>query len=167
MTRNEALKAFYDTPWGAWARDQPGVFYTAETLHFIGLSLLLGALLLADLRLLGLWKNLKPAHVIHFVRFAAVGFVINLVTGVVMFCADPYNYWNNWMFQLKVILILAAGANLIFFQFVLHRRIAGLYEGADADALTKTSAALSLLLWTLIIIAGRLLPSYEGAGGWF
>src|SRR5262245_47771663 len=109
MTRNEALKIFYDMPWGAWARDQPGVFYAAETLHFIGLSLLLGALLLADLRLLGLWKNLKPAHVIHFVRFAAIGFVINLITGVVMFCADPYNYWNNWMFQLKVILILAAG----------------------------------------------------------
>jgi hypothetical protein len=166
MTRNDMLRLFYDMPWGAWARDQPGVFYVSETLHFIGLSLLLGALLLVDLRLLGFWRSLRIADTLLFVRFAGIGFALNIATGIVMFCADPFNYWNNWMFQFKVVLILLAGANLVLFQLMLHRRAAALDPGADADLTVKASAALSLALWTLIIIAGRLLPSYEGAGGW-
>ena len=44
-----------------------------------------------------------------FVLFAGLGFALNIVSGFVMFCADPFNYWNNWMFQLKIALILLAG----------------------------------------------------------
>lgn len=167
MTVNDALKIFYDMPWGAWARDTPGVFYAAESLHFVGLCFLLGALLLVDLRLLGLWRSLPIAGAFVYIRFAILGFAINLVTGFVMFCADPYNYWTNSAFHIKMILILMAGANLAWFALVEEKRALALPDGANTGLSTKISAALSLTLWIAIIIAGRLLPSFEGDGGLF
>jgi hypothetical protein len=167
MTISEALKIFYDTPWGAWARDTPGVFYAAESLHFVGLCFLLGALLLVDLRLIGLWRSLPIAGTFAYVRLALVGFAINLVTGFLMFCADPYNYWTNSVFHIKLILILLAGGNLAWFILVERKRALALPDGADAGLSTKVSAVLSLALWVAIIVAGRLLPSFEGDGGLF
>lgn len=167
MTVNQALRIFYDMPWGSWARDQPGVFYTAESLHFVGLCLLLGPLLLVDLRLLGLWRSLPIAGAFAYIKLAISGFLINVVTGFVMFCADPFNYWTDSAFHIKLILLVMAGANLVWFTVVEQKRALALPDGADAGASTKVSAALSLTLWIAIIIAGRLLPSFEGDGGLF
>jgi hypothetical protein len=167
MTVNEALKIFYDMPWGAWARDTPGVFYACESLHFVGLSFLLGALLLVDLRLIGLWRSLPIAGVFAWIKLALVGFLINVMTGFVMFCADPYNYWTTSMFHIKLILLALAGLNLVWFMAAERKRALALPDGADATVSTKISAVLSLTLWIAIIIAGRLLPSFEGDGGLF
>ena len=167
MTVNEALKIFYDMPWGSWARDQPGVFYTCESLHFVGLCLLLGPLLLVDLRLLGLWRSLPVAGAFAYIKLAIAGFLINVATGFVMFCADPFNYWTDSAFHIKLILLVLAGANLAWFTVVEQKRALALPDGADARMTTKISAALSLTLWIAIIIAGRLLPSFEGDGGLF
>jgi len=167
MNGNPALEFFNDLPWGALARNQQGVFYVCEALHFVGLSLLLGALLVVDLRLMGLWRSIRLADAFVWMRWALVGFAINAVTGFVMFCADPYNYWTNSAFHIKMILIVLAGANLLWFLMIERRRVLALPEGADTSATTKVSAALSLLLWVAIIIMGRLLPSFEGDGGLF
>lgn len=167
MNGNPALQFFYDLPWGALARDIEGVFYASETLHFVGLCLLLGALLLVDMRLLGLWRGGRAADTFPFMRWAVIGFGINVVTGFVMFCADPYNYWTNSAFHIKLILIVLAGLNLIWFVTVERRRVLALTDGAETGLGTKISAALSLVLWLAIIIAGRLLPSFEGDGGLF
>jgi hypothetical protein len=167
MNENPALQFFYDLPWGALARDIEGIFYLSETLHFVGLCLLLGALLLVDMRLLGLWQGGRPADTFPFMRWAVVGFGINAVTGFVMFCADPYNYWTNSAFHMKLILIVLAGLNLLWFVTVERRRVLALPNGAATGLGTKVSAALSLVLWFAIIIAGRMLPSFEGDRGLF
>jgi hypothetical protein len=167
MNGNPVLQFFHDLPWGALARDVEGVFYVSETLHFVGLCLLLGALLLVDLRLIGLWRGMRPADTFPFMRWAVIGFGINAITGFVMFCADPYNYWTNSAFHIKLILIVLAGLNLVWFVAVERRRVMALPDSAETGLGTKISAALSLLLWLAIIIAGRLLPSFEGDGGLF
>ena len=167
MNGNPALQFFYDLPWGALARDVEGVFYLSETLHFVGLCLLLGALLLVDLRLIGLWRGMRPANTFPFMRWAVVGFGINAITGFVMFCADPYNYWTNSAFHIKLILIALAGFNLAWFVVVERRRVLAVPDGAETGIPTKISAALSLILWFAIMSAGRLLPSFEGDGGLF
>ncbi|HAU27661.1 MAG TPA: hypothetical protein DCW49_09800, partial [Alteromonas australica] len=57
------------------------VFPTLEMLHFLGLSLLFGALLIVDLRLVGIAKQLPLEKVEAFLRFALIGFAINLISG--------------------------------------------------------------------------------------
>jgi hypothetical protein len=140
------------------------VFYLSETLHFVGLCLLLGALLLVDLRLLGLWRSGRSADTFPFMRWAVIGFGINAITGFVMFGADPYNYRTNSAFHIKLILIALAGLKLVWFAAFERRRVLALADGAEAELGTKISAALSLAQWFAIVIAGRLLPSFEGDG---
>ena len=68
---------------------------------------------------------------------------------------------------IKLTLIALAGMNLVWFVAVERRRVLALPDGAETGLGTKTSAALSLLLWFAIIIVGRLLPSFEGDAGLF
>jgi hypothetical protein len=129
------------------------VFYLSETLHFVGLCLLLGALLLVDLRLLGPWRSGRSADTFPFMRWAVIGFGINAITGFVMFGADPYNYRTNSAFHIKLILIALAGLKLVWFAAFERRRVLALADGAEAELGTKISAALSLAQWFAIIIA--------------
>jgi hypothetical protein len=99
-------------------------------------------------------------------RWAAIGFGINAVTGFVMFCADTYTCWTN-SFHVKLLLIGLAGPNLAWFIVVERRRVLALADGAGTGVGTRISAAVSLILWFAIIITGRLLPSFEGDGGLF
>src|SRR4026207_2436363 len=73
-----------------------------ETLHFIGLALLIGNVGLLDLRLLGFAKGLPFVALNRFVRWAVVGFVINFVTGVTFFVGNPFQYINNLAFGYKL-----------------------------------------------------------------
>lgn len=140
-------------------------FPLCETFHFIGLCLLLGALLVVDLRLLGLMKEVSPKLVLRYVPIAIVGFVINLLTGVCFFAFNPVGYGGNWMFWVKMGLIALAGVNALYFTLVEERRVVATPEGAPFDLQTRTIAVLSLVLWMAVIVAGRLLPVTQGFQG--
>lgn len=144
---------------GNAGRDVFWVFPTAEIFHFFGLCLLMGSMIFVDLRLLGFAKErISIANVLAFVPAAMVGIAINVVTGIVFLCTYPENYWPAPAFQLKLLAIAIGIANALWFTFKEEPRIAALPEGASVDARTKTFAAISLFIWTIVIILGRLLP---------
>jgi uncharacterized membrane protein len=140
-------------------------FPLSETFHFIGLCALMGALLVVDLRLLGLMSDVPPKLVLQFLPIAIGGFLINLITGVCFFAANPEGYSTNWMFWLKMGLVGLAGVNALYFTVVEEKRVLATPDGAQFDLQTRTTAALSLILWTGVIVAGRLLPVTQGAVG--
>jgi hypothetical protein len=103
-----------------------------------------------------------------FLPFVIVGFLINLATGIEFFFADPFMYWPNPAFKLKLFLIFVAGINALVATIVLHRHAT--HAGPDDDnfgALTKATAGLSLSLWLVVILLGRLLPAFEGSTEFF
>ena len=63
-----------------------------EILHFVGLSLLMGAAFFIDLRLLGVIRGISVAATLEFAPWAMVGFAINLVTGLLFIWIDPSLY---------------------------------------------------------------------------
>ncbi|WP_047170423.1 DUF6644 family protein [Novosphingobium sp. Rr 2-17] len=140
-------------------------FSVCETIHFFGLCLLLGAILVIDLRLLGLMKRTPVDAVMKFVPIAFVGFALNLLTGICFLAYNPAGYATNWMFWLKMSLVLLAGLNMLFFSFVEHPRILKTPAGGSFGTVTRICAVLSLTLWIAVIIAGRLLPVTQGAAG--
>ena len=71
--------------------------------------MLVGGILIVDLRLLGYIRPIPVRAALAFLPFVIVGFVINLLTGIVFFSADPMMYWPNPAFKLKMFLILLAG----------------------------------------------------------
>jgi hypothetical protein len=130
-------------------------FPICEAIHFVGLCLLIGSVAVIDLRLLGFAPSL-PARVIHqLLPWAWIGFSINLTTGILFYFTNPAFYYPNVAFRVKLILILLAGANALWFQLTVNRDLANWPEGTEAPSQVKAMAGISLVLWVGVICFGR------------
>lgn len=131
-----------------WTRESPSIwaYSTILTLHTFGLAVVVGANAVVDLRLLGMAPRipiqaLRPLFPIMWWAFA-----LNFVTGVLLFMADATTKAGQRMFYIKLAMIVLA--------LVVTRRV---WKRLDRDTDLRGLAAVSLLLWTAAIIAGRLL----------
>ena len=130
-----------------------------ETLHFIGMALLIGVVGLLDARMLGMFKRLPIGPLERLVPWGVAGFVINAVTGFLFFAGAPGQYIHNSVFWYKMLFIAIAGVNVgIFYLTGLSRRVDRLGPGEDAPLAAKAIAASSLFLWFGVIFWGRMLP---------
>lgn len=158
---DSGIHAFMNTQWG-W----PAV----ESLHFIGLSLLLGTVGLFDLRLLGLARSI-PVRALHaLVPWGVAGFLLNVCTGLLFFVSDPGQYLYNPAFQLKMLAMLVAGINLGLFYLFLARRVRGDSPPAasqpDIPPAARMVALVSLGCWLAVISFGRLITFYRPPEHW-
>src|SRR5215831_20671799 len=140
MTEADILHWIRDTSLGVAVRQSRWMFATGETLHFLGLSLLVGGILIVDLRLLGFLRHISMRSALSFLPFAIIGFVINLLTGILFFTADPMMYWPNPAFRLKMFLILLAGINALIFTLFKHRQALALGDDDQATTFMKVVA---------------------------
>jgi hypothetical protein len=163
MSQTAILEAFKHSWYGQLMTAVPWLFSAFETIHFVGLSLLIGALLFVDLRMLGFFKAVEIRTVLKLVPVAIFGFALNVITGLGFFCNDPAGYWTNPMFKLKLVFIALAGLNAGWFTVVEQRKLLAMAdgEGEYLHPSVRLTAALSLFLWFLVILAGRLLPTFQ------
>lgn len=146
------------TALGLAMRQSTWLYPAVETVHLIGLAILVGSIAVLDLRLLGFSRSLPVRRLAaHVLPWSIGGFALILPSGLMMFVAHANDLISNPVFALKVCLILAAGTNAAVFH-------AGIFRGAaawDVDAMpppaARASAALSLALWLTVIACGRLL----------
>ena len=129
-----------------------------EIIHFIGLSLLLGALIIIDLRMMGFFRNIDIRATHSMLPWVFAGFAMNLVTGVLFFFGDPYRYAGHTGFQIKMGLIVLAGLNALWYYWKLHPVIHSWQADGDTPPLAKTIALISLVTWTGVLLLGRLIP---------
>jgi len=129
----------------------------AETVHFLGLSLLIGAIGMFDLRLLGMAKRVPIAALHRLVRWGILGFVINVITGAMFLVTEPYEYIYNPSFHFKMLFMALAGFNILVFYLIVFRKVAALGSGADAPRLAKVIGGASLFLWIGVMVWRRLL----------
>lgn len=133
----------------------------AESLHFIGLSLLLGTVGVLDLRLLGLAPRIPPAALHRLVPFGLAGFGLNLVTGLLFLMTEPDQYIYNPSFLFKMLFVAGAGANALVFYLTLGPRALAADAPPTAIRRARLVGAVSLGLWMAVIVAGRLLTFYR------
>lgn len=136
----------------------PWVWPAAETLHFVGLSLLVGVAGLFDLRLIGFFKNLPIGPLHKMMRWAIAGFTINLITGVLFFAGDPFQYIDNIAFHYKLLFVVLAGANAMLFEFLVSKQTLAVPAGQHAPTLARCIGAASLFSWLSVLYWGRMLP---------
>lgn len=146
-----------------WILSSAWAWPSLEILHFAGLSLLLGSMLVVDLRLAGYLRSLSLSRAHALLPWAVLGFAINLVSGTLFFIGDPGRYAINIGFQLKMLLVLIAGLNAIVYLLALKPRLGAIDEHADTPASAKLVAWVSLLAWVGVLLLGRLIP-YIGTG---
>jgi hypothetical protein len=153
------VDALTATALSGFVNDHSWVWPACETLHFVGLALLVGNVGLLDLRLLGVEKGIAFAPLNRFIRWAVAGFLLNLATGIVFFVGNPMQYVYNVAFGWKLVFIALAGVNvLVFYATGLARTVNALGPGDDAPLLAKIIAAASLCLWFGVMYMGRMLP---------
>jgi hypothetical protein len=129
-----------------------------EMLHFVGLALLLGVVGLLDLRLLGFMRRLPVAAVHSMLRWGILGFLINLVTGVLFFVGAPDQYISNPVWWYKVAFLAVAGINALYFETTQAVRAMAIGAGEDTSPRLKLIGGVSLLSWFLVLYWGRMLP---------
>jgi uncharacterized membrane protein len=128
-----------------------------ETIHFVGLSLLFGVVLLVDLRMLGFMKSIPFSTLHRLLPWGILGFGVNVVTGILFFIgAPPTFYVDNPTFIWKLVLILVAGANALYFTVFDQPWALGSDDTPPMAA--KVAAASGIVLWTGVIYCGQMLP---------
>jgi hypothetical protein len=142
-----------------------------ETIHFVGMALLIGSIGILDLRVLGFGKGLPIAKLEALVPVAIGAFAANATTGILFIIANPAGganaYLLNLAFQIKIVLILLAGINAIAFYFTgIAGKMVALGPVDEAPANAKLIAGASIGLWIFVIIFGRLVM-YNDTLLWF
>jgi hypothetical protein len=126
-----------------------------ETGHYIGLSLLVGGIMLIDLRVLGVARSLPLRSMIGLLPWVWIGFAINLATGSLLFIYGATNFGTNLAFGLKMTFMVLAGLNALAFQVATTR---ARYDWVGADRpppAVKVFATLSFALWLCVVTTGR------------
>ena len=129
-----------------------------EIVHIAGFSVLVGSVVLFDLRVLGCARALPVAELgRHLLRWALMSALLVVPAGLLLFIAHPVELANNPAFLLKLGLIAAAGVNALLFHLLPYRTVASWDRERPAPAAARFGAALSILLWLGVISCGRLL----------
>jgi hypothetical protein len=139
------------------------VLPVCESLHFIGMAMLVGIVGVFDLRLLGMAKRLPVAPLQRLMPWALLGFVLSLGSGLVFITANPRQYLAplSLSFVAKMFFILLACLNvLLFYATGLKRAVDGVDAGQDAPLGAKVSAGVSLFLWVGVMYWGRVLQFF-------
>jgi hypothetical protein len=141
---------------------EPWVWPLCETLHYLGLSLMLGTIGLFDLRVLGMAKSIAPAAMHRLIPWGVAGFIVNVLTGTVFFFGHPDQYFYNNAFRLKGLLMTVAVINIaILYGSRLFDRLEALPAGVAAPFRLKLIAGTSLVVWIGVLVCGRLLTFFR------
>lgn len=131
------------------------MYPTFESLHYVGLALLVGSIMLIDLRLLGFARSLPLRTMVTLLPWVWAGFIINVITGTLMFVYGATSFWPNPAFRIKLVLMALAGVNALLFTLAAGRSGEDWVSSGQTPATVKTIATLSMIFWLGVMTAGR------------
>ena len=141
---------------GAWMRSSDWAYPLANLVHLAGLILLIGNLLLLDLRLLGAGRQFPlPALSSVLTPLAALGLTLLLASGVLLFAADASPLIANALMQAKLVLIGLGIVNALLFRHLHDARLAD--WDRDPPLAGRAQALFSIACWLVTATLGRLI----------
>ena len=158
-------------PWETWVRgtelsvfvlrNEQWLWPALEMVHYFGLSLLFGTVILFDLRVLGAFKAIPPGALHRLVPWGIAGYLTNLLTGAAFFSGHPDQYAYNSAFHWKLVFMTLAAVNVVAFYGAAYRGLKDLPAHADAPRRAKALTAVSILCWSGVLVCGRLLTFFR------
>jgi hypothetical protein len=127
---------------------------TVLTLHTAGMAVLVGASWVLDLRLLGINRNVPLSAYRWVFRAVAIGLIVNLITGVLLFMKNATTWGTALPFLAKMAFVVASAATILPIRTYVLNSGAGPSKISDRARLL---AIASIVAWTAAVTAGRLL----------
>jgi hypothetical protein len=145
--------ALCESTWpGSWFKHSQWMFAIDETFHIMALGMLIGTLVIVDLRLLGLGMRRQSVAQVagYFAPWTLAGVALMILTGVPLFMSEAIKLGKSSPFLFKMIFLFCA----VTLHFTLHRKAIASCTG-QASALGRLAACLSLTCWLAVALAGR------------
>jgi hypothetical protein len=142
---------------GIWMVDSIWAYPIVLSIHAVGMSIVVGTIIIIDLRILGLANSIPLKSFEKLFAVAWLGVALNFLSGVALFATEPAKFFYHPVFWIKIALI-AIGALSVY---MLWNKVKDVADDSESSAQIKFLAVLSLLLWSCVIIAGRLIAYIE------
>jgi hypothetical protein len=135
---------------------QTWLFPVVQSVHIIGLTVLVGTIALVDFRLLGVAMRRQSVTqtASMLAPWTRAGLLTVIVTGPVLFWSDMARYMSNPAFILKMMLLAVALAA----HFTLHRSV---LRAPESKLHHRVIAVVSLVLWSSVVLAGRAIADFD------
>ena len=143
------------TPIANAIRTSIWMYPALETLHYIGLAMLVGGIMIIDLRMLGVARSLPVRAVLGLLPWVWAGLIVNAVSGSLIFIYGATNFGTSSAFRLKMILMVLAGVNALVFQRLSSRSGHDWVSANQVPVPARAVATLSFLLWIGVVTTGR------------
>ena len=138
-----------------WVRTSYVGYPLALTLHSVGMAIMVGLIFVVDLRLLGMFRRIPYAALEKMLSIAWIGFVINLVSGLVIFTTQATFYVTSGPFILKISMVILGALTARYMLPVIRTDAAGWVDGSTAVSRMQVLAIGSLMMWSIAITTGR------------
>ena len=154
---DEFFQKLYDLEISETIRASAMAFPWLESVHVLAITLVLGSIIVVDLRLLGLASVKRPVNLLvkQILPITWVAFVIAVITGGAMFLSNALDYSKNLPFRMKMLLMLLAGLNMVFFHLVTYRSVGTWNESRQTPFGARWAGAFSVLTWIGVVAFGR------------
>ena len=158
MDIDALLKALEATSVATAIAEGESLFPWIESIHVLAITLVVGTIMIVDLRLLGV-ASLDRA-VTRLTRDVLpctwTAFAVAAISGGLLFSSKATTYGHNFYFQVKLVFLVLAGINMVIFHLFSSRGIERWGSSAAATPLpAKIAGAISLLVWMGVVTFGR------------
>jgi len=163
----EFFRWLNETPLSVYLRDSDYPFFVIETVHLLALGFSVGTILWVDLHLVGFsMKRERMSDVVgQFERPAVVGFVVMFASGFLLFLAEPLKAYITTAFRIKMVMLIFAGLNVLYFHSKVYPAVAEWDGTVAAPWRARMVGIVSMTLWLTIIICGRWTAYFSVPGG--
>ncbi len=131
-------------------------FPLVESLHVITMAIVAGTIFIVDTRLIGLTSTRLPFSYVsdRLLPWTWGAFAGSVVTGAFMFMGNAAGYYDNTPFRVKMVLLVLAGLNMLFFQIVTFRGVFA-WDPDRPPVAARLAGMISIGLWCGVIGFGR------------
>jgi uncharacterized protein DUF6644 len=161
MSVLDLLNWVQHTGWAIGIKESSLLFPIIEGSHIMALSFSVGMIMILDMRLLRISFRSETVSSImeQLMPWTLAGFAVEMLTGVLLFLTQAVKAYGNPFFRVKMLLLVLAGINALYYQLKYYPRMAEWDRTATPPGV-RVIAAMSLVLWAGVIACGRTM-AYE------
>ena len=157
MATTDIFSQIESTGIGTAIRESTWLFPTVETVHVLATVLVVGSIMVVDLRLLNIASRRRPVSELmnEVLPWTWIAFALAAITGSLLFSSAAVKYAKDAPFQIKMVLLILAGINMAIFHLGSYRKVALWDRASMTPTGARVAGGISLAIWVVVVGCGR------------